>query len=138
MTRTTLHDLDVRLRLVSGYLGRPEYEWRHEDGRNIATVGALYLDRSYGGQRLHEVVSESGAVREHSPRCTTGEMALFLDGMLAAMRLGEDSGPRPVTERITERELAELLTGPTSGGNAARLAAYVYGHGPEFDARPQN
>jgi len=37
---------------------------------------------------------------------------------------------------LSEWALADMLTGPTSGGNAARLAAYVFGHGPEFDARP--
>lgn len=41
----------------------------------------------------------------------------------------------PGAMRISERGLAGLLIGPTSGANAERLAAWAFGRGPEYDTR---
>ena len=40
--------------------------------------------------------------------------------------------------RISERGLAGVLIGPTSGGNAERLAAWAFGRGPEYDTHNRN
>lgn len=44
------------------------------------------LDHAYGGVRLAQIIDDTtGAERNVSPRLTTGEMKLFLSGMLAGV-----------------------------------------------------
>jgi hypothetical protein len=89
MTRTTKAELDQLVVILNRRLGRPDYEWTRVGDRNIASVGALTLDRSYGGNRLHEVVNDGGGVREIGPRLPAGQMADYLRAMLEGIALAE-------------------------------------------------
>lgn len=116
------------------YLGPTDYR----GSRLVATCDAGRLtvpyDYALSGEALYRTAAE--ALRDKlgwTGHLIGGGLA---DGSYAFVFAESDE--RPVAERISEHDLADVLTGPTSGGNAARLAAYVFGHGPEFDARPQN
>lgn len=88
--RTTKAELDGLVRVLNNRLGRPQYDWsRSPAGQNVCRVGALTLDRSYGGNRLHEVVNSSGGVREVGPRLSAGPMADYLRAMLNGIDLAE-------------------------------------------------
>ncbi len=101
--RTTKAELDQLVRMINKRLGRPEYDWyRSPAGPNVCRVGALTLDRSYGGNRLHEVVNSGGGVREIGPRLSAGPMANYLHAILAGIDFAEANlggyGQLPVWE----------------------------------------
>lgn len=93
MSRTTTRELQSLVKMINERLGRPEYGWyrvgQEPDARNVARVGALTLDISYGQPRLQEVVSGTGAVREVGPRLPRGQMADQLRAILAGIDFAE-------------------------------------------------
>ncbi len=89
MTRTTKAELDSLVRMINKRLGRPEYGWYQFAGGNHCRVGALTLDRSYGGVRLNEVVNDGGGIREVGPRLSSGPMADNLHAILAGIDFAE-------------------------------------------------
>ncbi len=86
---TTKADIDLLVLVLNNRLGRPHYGWDHTPDGIACKVGALLLDQSYGGQRLHEVVNSSGGVREVSPRLPKSRMAEFLRAMLIGIDFAE-------------------------------------------------
>jgi hypothetical protein len=89
MTRTSRAELESLVRMLNDRLGRPEYGWDRVGDRNVAHVGALTLDISYGQPRLHEVLDSGGGVNEVGPRLPAGQMALFLRAMLHGVDFAE-------------------------------------------------
>lgn len=87
MTRTTRSELDSLIKILNRRLDRPEYGWERQGTRNVANVGAFTLDRSYGGNRLQEVITDGGALREYGPRLPAGPMADYLRAMLEGIDL---------------------------------------------------
>ena len=62
--RTTKAQLQAQLERTSKALGRPINHWhRTEDGRNVATIGALTLDKCYQGWQIQEIMNEGGGIR---------------------------------------------------------------------------
>lgn len=89
MTRTTSKDLDQLVRIINERLGRPQYGWDRVSGKNVAHVGALTLDVSYGQPRLNEVLDAGGAEREIGPRLPRGQMETQLRAILYGIDLAE-------------------------------------------------
>lgn len=86
---TTRAELDQLVTILNNRLGRPQYGWDRVGDKNVAHVGALTLDGAYGGWRLHEVLSASGAVREVGPRMTKSATADYLRAILAGIEFAE-------------------------------------------------
>lgn len=86
---TTKNELEQLVVVLNNRLGRPQYGWDRVGDKNVAHVGALYLDVSYGQPRLHEVLSGSGAVREVGPRLPRGQMADQLRAILHGIEFAE-------------------------------------------------
>ena len=87
--RTTTAELEQLVKMLNDRLGRPQYGWDRIGDRNVAHVGALHLDISYGQPRLHEVVNAGGGVREIGPRLPRGQMADYLRAILAGIDFAE-------------------------------------------------
>lgn len=60
------------------------------DNTTYNTVGSLQLYSAYGSTSVVRVCNESGGSEQLSGLGTTKECALFLDGMLAGLRLTAD------------------------------------------------
>jgi hypothetical protein len=93
MERVTRAQLTRRLGIATLTLNRPAFKWtrNEETGQNECTVGALYIEHSYGGYKLCETVNNAGGERDLSQRLTAREMLYFLDGMMAYERLLNDN-----------------------------------------------
>ena len=65
--RITRKQLEGMVRGLNRASGRPEQPYaRDEAGSVRAQVGCLHLSGAYGGWALHEIVNESGGVRDVS------------------------------------------------------------------------
>lgn len=91
MSRTSRAELESLVRMINDRLGRPQYGWDRVGKQNVAHVGALHLDVSYGQPRLHEVLDAGGGAREVGPRLPAGQMALQLRAILHGIELAESS-----------------------------------------------
>jgi hypothetical protein len=89
MATTTKAELDSLVTILNNRLGRPQYGWDRVNGKNVAHVGALHLDISYGQPRLHEVLDAGGGAREVSPRLPRGQMAQYIRAMLTGIEYAE-------------------------------------------------
>jgi hypothetical protein len=74
--------VNAKIDIVNGMLGYDAPEW--------STVGAVRLYGAYGGYGVHRVMSTSGGVTELAPIGTLREAAIFLSGMIAALRIAKD------------------------------------------------
>lgn len=64
--RITQKELKSKVDELNEVLGRPEAAWvRKPDADLRASVGNLHIYKTHFGYELHEMVSESGAVRQH-------------------------------------------------------------------------
>ena len=61
--RTTRKQLEVQLERTSKALGVPVNKWERIGERNVATVGALTLDKCYQGWQIQQIMNEGGGVR---------------------------------------------------------------------------
>lgn len=65
MERITKAHLEGAARSINKITGNPETVWeRRGDGTLKATVGNYHISYAYGGVCLHQMVSESGGVRD--------------------------------------------------------------------------
>ena len=63
--RITQANLERLCSHVNKLLDRPATHWEcDDDGRWRGQIGNFYIDGAYGGVALHEVVTESGGVRD--------------------------------------------------------------------------
>ncbi|MFN7830160.1 MAG: hypothetical protein ACK5NX_03065, partial [Armatimonadota bacterium] len=124
MNRITKVDMEgVRAR-IARTMGLPDGPlWTTTpEGRNVATVGALYWSRAYGGWCLYQMTNEAGGVRNllsygHAPaRKAYDEAIAFARGLEAARTVEE---PHMASKRITVR----VLTGLAFTGGLAGTAA---------------
>jgi len=74
----TQADLDHKIIILNMKLDRPQ---------NTTDPGCFHTTKQNGAYRLAETCNQHGGVREHSPRCTKSQLALFLDAMIAAIDL---------------------------------------------------
>lgn len=92
---TTQADLNQLVVVLNNRLGRPQYGWTYNpvNKQNVASVGALALDGAYGGWKLVEVLSASGALREVSPRLGKADLELYLRALLTGIEYAEVNLP---------------------------------------------
>lgn len=86
--RITNKDLENVLSRINRIVGAKEESWsKDSDGRYRANVGTYVLDYAYGGVRLSQLTSESGAERDITGRGTKKEtyyrMYAFIQGLEA-------------------------------------------------------
>ena len=78
--RITMKQLEERITTLNdalGYSREPYSPFTHR-----ANPNTFYVGQAYGGYRLEQIVSESGAARDISPRGTKREVYNYVDGML--------------------------------------------------------
>ena len=88
MYRITNADLKNDVDLINETTGSPLKPWTRDDnGRNKANIGNYHISGAYGGVCLHQIVNESGGVRDvfscgHIPkRELHNQMRAFLRGL---------------------------------------------------------
>jgi len=82
--RITKSHVEAKVSIVNGMLGFDRVEWN--------TVGALRLDGAYGGHAVYRIASESGGVSDLTGgHGTLREASEFLSGMIAALRIAQES-----------------------------------------------
>lgn len=86
--RITNKDLENVLGRINRIVGaKEEPRSKDSDGRYRANVGTYVLDYAYGGVRLSQITSESGAERDITGRATKKEtyyrMHAFIQGLEA-------------------------------------------------------
>lgn len=90
--RTTRKVIDSHVEAVNISLRRPLTYWADDnpESRKV-NVGHIRLDKHSQGYRLEELV-EGGGVTNIGPRLLkAGEFRLFLEGLLAGIRLGKNT-----------------------------------------------
>ena len=81
---TTMKQLEARVNTLNVVLGYPteHYKPYKVRGRWIANPNHYYIGQAYGGYRLEQITSESGAARDVSPRGTKSEVWFYVHAML--------------------------------------------------------
>jgi hypothetical protein len=77
--------VEAKIDIVNGMLGHDEPEWN--------TIGAVRLYGAYGAYAVHRVSNEHGGVTDLSTLGTLRETAVFLSGMIVALRIARDENP---------------------------------------------
>jgi hypothetical protein len=64
-TRTTISQLQAAANLLNRLTGNSEQPYtRNAEGKLVANVGNYHISQAYGGYCLHQMVNESGGVRD--------------------------------------------------------------------------
>lgn len=82
--RITKKHLQAKVAIINGMLGYDAL-WN--------TVGAVRLYCAYGGYGVHRVVNTAGGVDDLLPCGTAREASMFLQGMIAALRIAWEESP---------------------------------------------
>lgn len=70
--RRTKKELEAKVAELNEVLGRPDTAWVRKENADLrASVGNLHIYHTHFGYELHEIVSESGAVRQHGDTIKT-------------------------------------------------------------------
>lgn len=84
MNRMTDKVLEAKVSIINGMLGHPE-------GAGYNTPGLVVLYGAYGGTGVHRYSGRAGGVADLMGGVgTKREAALFLDGMIAALRIVQE------------------------------------------------
>lgn len=70
--RRTKKELEAKVAELNEVLGRPDTAWVSKPNADLrASVGNFHIYHTHFGYELHEMVSESGAVRQHGETIKT-------------------------------------------------------------------
>ena len=86
--RTTRVRLENMVTSINKMLGLPETQYTKKGSEYIPNIGNLHIDGAYGGVGLHQMYNDGGGIEaiKHGYG-TKPEMDIFLQGMVAALRL---------------------------------------------------
>jgi hypothetical protein len=86
--RVTRKHLEAKIGIINGMLG-----FDPDGGENggYNHKGFLNLYSAYGGYQVHQYIGESGAVNSLSNLGSAREVAEFLSGMIAALRIVKEA-----------------------------------------------
>lgn len=79
--RITNGILEAKVKIINEALGTVTPAWN--------VIGTVRLYGAYGSTAVHRVMNTSGGVESISPLGTKREVAMFLDGMISALRITE-------------------------------------------------
>lgn len=87
--RITQKELQSKVDELNEVLGRPDKAWvRKPDADLRACVGNFHIYKTHFGYELHEMVSESGAVRQHGQTIKTSSgFYSYLGGLCHGVEL---------------------------------------------------
>ena len=87
--RVSTAALQSRVDRLNRALVRSTVAWVQENGRNKASIGTFCLDHNACGWSIEEMSNEAGGVCQPFGyrTMTSGELAAFLDGILAAVEI---------------------------------------------------
>jgi hypothetical protein len=77
--RITVSHVDAKVSTFNSLMGIRDVSWN--------TVGAIRLQGEYGGYAVEQCSGEHGSVHRLTATGTLREAAIFLDGMIAAIRM---------------------------------------------------
>lgn len=84
-TRITTAHLEGKVRIINGHLG-----FSGDEG--YSTIGLIVLDGAYGATGVHRYMNNEGGVTDlMGGHFTKKDVANFLDGMIAAFRIRDES-----------------------------------------------
>jgi hypothetical protein len=91
--RRTSKDLQRRVDELNEALGRPMAPWiRRSDSDLRGSVGCFHIYKTHFGYELHEMMSESGAVRQHGETIkTSAGFYSYLGGLCHGVELAHKS-----------------------------------------------
>jgi hypothetical protein len=94
---TTMKQLEARVNTLNSVLGYPTEYWKphkitfnkNDEVRKIwlTNPNHYYIGQAYGGYRLEQIVSESGAARDVSPIGTKSEIWFYVHAMLEGISI---------------------------------------------------
>lgn len=85
-SRITRKQIEYQFERTCKALGRPINSWRRtDDGRNVATVGALVLSKEFHSYQIHQIMNEGGGVS------VVGSYGLDAWSMYVALRMLEEA-----------------------------------------------
>ena len=93
MRRITQKELQSKVDKLNEVFGRPDKAWVRKPNADLrASVGNLHIYHTHFGYELHEIVSESGAVRQHGETIkTSAGFYAYLCGLCHGVELARKS-----------------------------------------------
>ena len=86
----TLGMLEARVTMLNNALDQPTEYWDKVSARPCHNVGHYYIGRAYGGYRLEQISSGTGAARDISPRGTKRETWDYVTAMIAGVEAAQN------------------------------------------------
>lgn len=89
MERIRKAHLEFCIKRVNQLAGTPDIAWTRIGNRNVASIGHIFLDRSYGGYQISQMMNEGGGQRHfgHSYRMTSRETWMCLQSIIEVLEL---------------------------------------------------
>lgn len=86
--RVTLKMLQAKVDYINEETGNPMEAYTRDENGIRANIGNYHISQAYGGVALAQIATSSGGVSmpTHSGHISKRELALQLDGFIAALR----------------------------------------------------